>query len=476
MIRKVGIGAAAAAVAFSSLATTSTASAQAYTTSFTTSVTYQNVGTATANISMQFYPQGSGTAVTLAVNPLAAKAGTSVFLGNVASVNAGFVGSAVLSADQPVVATMVQVPQGSATVKNRPLANGFSSGAAKYLIATVLKNKFNTTTKFSVQNVDTENLNLSVTFYSADTAAAPVTKTVAALPAGSASYFDAGAITELPAGFNGSAQITAKKADGSNGNVVAAALELSTNGPAASAFEGISTSSAKYFMASAVCNYQGSSSAYAVQNTGDDGAADASVKVTYNNGKTETQTIAVGKKASFLGCTPGNPAGFLGSAVIEATGNKIVAVGKVTGGGLSTAFLGAPVGAAKLALPYVRWTQAGYNGTAGRQRVFIAIQNVGADLAAGAVTVQYLDRDGKVVGTDTMPAIAQNAKVNSNANNIGAAGAEFGWYGGSNFGGSVIIQGPAGSQLTAIARVKSNTSTTATATEVGEDYNAIPIE
>lgn len=476
MIRKVGIGAAAAAVALSSLATTSTASAQAYTTSFTTSVTYQNVGTATANISMQFYPQGSGTAVTLAVSPLAAKAGTSVFLGNVSSVNAGFVGSAVLSADQPVVATMVQVPQGSATVKNRPLANGFSSGAAKYLIATVLKNKFNTTTKFSVQNVDTEALNLTVTFYSADTAAAPVAKTVAALPAGSASYFDAGAIAELPAGFNGSAQITAKKADGTPGNVVAAALELSTNGPAASAFEGISTSSAKYYMASAVCNYQGSSSAYAVQNTGDDGAADASVTVTYNNGKTETQTIAVGKKASFLGCTPGNPAGFLGSAVIQATGNKIVAVGKVTGGGLSTAFLGAAQGAPKLALPYVRWTQAGYNGTAGRQRVFIAIQNVGsANLAAGTVKVQYLDRDGKLVGTDTMGAIAQNAKVNSNANNV-AGGAEFGWYGGSNFGGSVIIEGPAGSQLTAIARVKSNTSNTATATEVGEDYNAIPIE
>lgn len=482
VIKKVGMGAAAAAVALSALATATQVNAQSYTTSFITSITYMNVGSGDANVSAQFYPEANGTPVNVSLATLKQNAGTSVFLGNVSGVNSGFVGSAVLSADQPVLATMVQVPQGT-SVKNRPLANGFSSGGPKFLIATVLKKKYGAqnTTKFSVQNVDTEPLNLTVTFYNAEnTSAAPIEKTVSALPAGSSKYFDAGTITELADGFSGSAIITAKKADGSDGNVVAAAMELAANGTDASSFEGIQQSSTKYFMSSAVCQYQGSSSAYAVQNTGDAGSDPATVKVTYIPSnkpevgiKTETKIIPVGAKASFLGCDPGLGSGYLGSAVIEATGNTIVAIGKVTGGGLSTAFLGEASGASKLALPYVRWTETGFNTTAGRQRVFIAVQNVGdADLAAGSVKVRYLDRDGVEVGVHTLGAIAANGKVNSRAIDIGAAGSEFGWYGGSAYGGSAIIEGPAGSKLTAIARVQTMSS----AGVVAEDYNAIPVE
>jgi len=479
VIRKIGIGAAAAAVALSALATATPVGAQAYTTKFTTSLTYMNVGTGAANISLQFYNQANGTAINVARPQLSQNAGTSVFLGGITDVGAGFTGSAVMSADQPVVATMVQVPQGSTTVKNRPLANGFSSGASKYLVATVLKNKFNFTTKFSVQNVDTEALNVQVQFFNADTPSATPTHTanIATLPAGSAQYFDAGTIAELGGTFNGSALITATKSGGQPGNVVAAAMELSTNSTGASSFEGIDATAAgsKFYMPSAVCNYQGSSSAYAVQNTGDLSAtAPASVKVTYNNGRTETKSVPVGAKASFLGCDPGNPAGFLGSAVLEATGNSIVAVGKVTGGGLSTAFLGASQGASKLALPYVRWSQTGYNATRGYQRVFIAIQNVGgADLPAGAVKVRYLDKNGTEVGVHNLAAIPNNGKVNSTALEAGAP--EFGFYPDGSFGGSAIIEGPAGSQLVAVARVKSKTGPAAL-DEVGEDYNGIAIQ
>jgi len=141
----------------------------------------------------------------------------------------------------------------------------------------------------------------------------------------------------------------------------------------------------------------------------------------------------------------------------------------VFGGGLSTAFLGFTSGASKVALPYIRWTtEHWYDGT--RQRAFIAIQNVGADLPADAVTVKYYDKAGVLVGTDTLGAIPSGAKVNSNAGNIGAA--EFGYYTDGTFGGSAIVEGPAGSALAVIVRIQTRVGSTS----VAEDYSGIAIQ
>jgi len=139
---------------------------------------------------------------------------------------------------------------------------------------------------------------------------------------------------------------------------------------------------------------------------------------------------------------------------------------------MSTAFLGFTGGASKVALPYVRWTtDQWYDGT--RQRAYIAIQNVGDDdLPAGAVTVKYYDKAGGLVGTDILEAIPAGAKVNSNAGNIGDAGAEFGYYSDGTFGGSAIVEGPEGSQLAVIVRIQTRTGST----DVAEDYNGIAIQ
>ena len=108
-------------------------------------------------------------------------------------------------------------------------------------------------------------------------------------------------------------------------------------------------------------------------------------------------------------------------------------------------------------LPYVRWTESQWT-PGGRQRAYIAIQNVGAT-PAGAVTVRHVDKNGDVVGTHSLPAIPSGGKVNSWAGlpevtGNRAALNEFG-YAGGQFGGSVIVEGPAGSQLVAVARVAS---------------------
>jgi hypothetical protein len=301
-----------------------------------------------------------------------------------------------------------------------------------------------------------------------------VTQNITALPSGAAKYFDLGTLVVLGLNFNGSVQITSvKTGTATPGAVVATSLEANTSTNDVYAFEGIAQTSDTVYMPSAFCKYGAGNinSAYAVQNTG---ASAVNISVTYSNGNVDGPvSVAAGAKQSFPGCgrvSGLNPVNFIGSAKITAPGGQIVAIGKIGGGGLSTAFTGVADGSVKLYVPYVRWTDANWtNGT--RQRTSIAIQNVGsAPLTAGQVTVKYYDRNGALVGTDTLGAIAVSAKVSSNARNVGVAASEFGYYGALT-GGSAVVEGPVGSKLAVIARVTSYISATLS---VGEDYNGIP--
>ncbi len=462
------------------------ASAQiAYNAPFTTSITYQNVGTGTATIVFQFYPENNGTPVSVP-KTLAEGAGGSLYVGSLTEVAAGFNGSVVMSSDVPVVATLVQI-SGDSAVKNRPLSNGFSSGASEYLLATVLKNQFSTSSRFSVQNASSTSVDVTINLFNADnTAAPPIVVTQNNLPAGAAKYFDMGQLSQVTAAsFNGSATITAVESGTSTpANIVASVLELSTSADAASSFEGVTGGSNTVYMASALCSAFGASSAYAVQNTS--ATTTATVTVTYSNSNgsgSEVANIAPGAKRSFLGCTANN-AGYSGSATITAvqqgTSNPadVVAIGKVFGSGNSTAFVGADSGSSMLALPYARYSVSQFDSGA-RQRTFFAIQNVGSALGSGAVVVKYLNINGAVVATHTLGAMATGQKLNTNALHpsvVLSSGFtqadldEFGYIAG--FGGAVVVEGPPGSELVAIARVQSKTTTGV----VGEDYSGIPIQ
>ena len=163
-----------------------------------------------------------------------------------------------------------------------------------------------------------------------------------------------------------------------------------------------------------------------------------------------------------------------GAAIVESATQPVVAIGKAYGAGLTTAFNGVAVGYQVNALPYVRWaTDVDYNAGL-KQRTFITIQNVGADLVAGdVITIDYRGPDGSIEGTHTYTVgaggLPNAAKINSSAFNAGLL--EFGYYG-SVFGGAAVITGPAGSELAAVARVSSVTSP---GHFVSEDYNSQPV-
>lgn len=442
--------------------------AAAYGTSFTTSITYQNVGASTATVSLEFYAEASGTPIVISRPDLAPMAGTSIFVGSLGDLTPGFKGSAVMVSNQPLVATLVQIPAPASGVKVRPLSNGFTGGASYVLVPTALRNAFNANTIISVQNVDSVPADFQLVFV--PVSGSNIVVDTLDVPAYATKYYDLAQMPEFTGSFNGSVQVFAFKAATTDpGVAVASAMELRTNATGASAFEATNDFATTVYMPSALCKFNSvQTSSYAVQNTTD---ADVTVSVNYDSGVVDgPYTLAPGAKQSFNACDGGNAAGYIGSAVINASG-EVVAMGKVFGGGLSTAFLGFTGGVSKVALPYVRWTTSHwFDGT--RQRAFIAIQNVGTDLAAGAVTVKYYDKDGVLVGTDTLGAIPAGAKVNSNAGNIGEAGAEFGYYTDGSFGGSAVVEGPAGSALAVIVRIQTRDGSQS----VAEDYSGIQIQ
>jgi hypothetical protein len=439
--------------------------AGAYTTPFTTSITYQNVGTGPATISLTFYAETSSSPITITLPELAKMAGTSIYVGNVGDIANGFKGSAVMSSNQPIVATMVQTTAANSPVKVRPMSNGFTAGSDYVLVPTVLKAKYDAHSIVSVQNVDTVANDYRLVFV--PVSGSSITVNTTNVPAGSTKFYDLGKMSQIPAGFNGSLQVFATKTGGSDkGVVVASAMELGIASNNAYAFEGTNTFATKIYMPSGMCNYKQQNSSYAVQNTTN---ADVSVTVKYSNGNDDgPYTLAAGAKRSFVGCAV-NPNGFIGSAVIEASG-AIVAMGKVYGGGLSTAFLGFTQGGAQVALPYVRWTTAHWaDGT--RQRAYIAIQNVGTEaLAAGTVNVEYYDKSGNLVGTKPLPAMGPGEKSNSTPEGLMAG--EFGYYDNNTFGGSAVVRGPAGAKLAVVVRIAQSVGSGIAA----EDYSGMSIQ
>ncbi len=504
------------------------AAASAYATKYVTSITYMNVGTADANLSVTMYDAtGTDTVDYALTNPdgsvrsIAPNASASLSVSSITSLNSDWKGGAVISSNQPLVATVVQVSN-DAVIKTRPVSNGFSSsdGSANIIIPTVLKTCFadSLTTRFNVQNVSSGSVNVTVTLKwpNGNTAATPVNSQ--AVTAGDVVSVDLGSISSFtpatgytpPTGcaFNGSAIITA-----TGGNVVATALEASITNRYANSFEGFkgtdSDGAATVYMPTALCNINygdgAQSTAYAIQNLANTANT---VTVTYNyqvrasNGTlgsaTSTAvnlTIPIGSKASVPGCqtaltSVGNsttltgtamPANAVGSAVITASNGNIVAISKVIGAGISAATPGITTGSAKVVVPYVRYSNqcftpvpsAAICRSESRQRTLFAVQNVGSGSAT--ITMKLYDHNGAQVGSDFSTTIAAGAKASlSPANVTPAVGTsnEFGYW---EVNGAIVYAGSAvftatGSTIAVVTRVLSMTPLG----QAGEDFNGIP--
>jgi len=485
--------AAASALPLSTLRTTQAQPPSASQT-FTTRIYVQNPNPNPASGIINFFDElGSGMphSVNFPLN-LNSNGSTEILVGTLSGLGSGWKGSAVISADQPVVAASVQVPPSG---YGHMMSNAFTSaeGTSNLFLTTFLRNFGDEVSLFGVQNIESEAINIRARFI--DTGGNPVITPTLVLQANTAKFFDAAnaAATigpSFPITFNGSVVVTATKvSDGSPARIVGISetrrndTGSSPNRFRAYAFEAIplSAGAQTIYMPTALCKSGPGSQTtfFAIQNLSFTSPTVITVTYTAVTGSLPSpnvQNLPPLAKVSVDPCQTNGAAAYSGAATITSSSQPIAAVGKAaqTSGPLTqprftTAFLAQASGASRLAVPYIRWNPPGTDF-----RSFVAIQNIGStSIPAGQLTVTYYAQDGTVAANCTsVVAMPVGAKLNSTAANTFPADFTCSPAVGlsSSFIGSAVIQGPSGSNLLAVVR---NFAPAASAQIHTEDFNAI---
>lgn len=508
------------------------ASTNTYNAKFVTSMTYMNVGTRAANLSIKFidesgtiinYPimNSDGSARTLAPNA-SASLGVSVLRLSTTSWNSG----AIISANQPLATTMVQVSS-SRVIRVRPVSNGFSASDAHTTISLPYVAKACTssslTTRFNVQNIgpSTDDITINLFWPNGDTA---FSQTFSSIAAGQIVAIDMGTISVInptttgyviPSNcvFEGSARISTT----GTSKVVATAFETSTTGRSAATYESlVSPGSNRIFMPSVLCNVNygdgAQSSSIIVHNTG---ASAARITYTYSYqiraangtlGAITNKQVALPARSvrpnatlTINACTD-VPSGAVGSAVVTTFNPalSVTALSRVTGPGVSALAPGIPLNyaAASVAAPYVRYSTRCFTASPktavcrneSRQRTLFSVQNTSTNTDI-RVRMTLYNHLGVIVGTRFVSGVIKpGAKVSLSPINIAAinntaitnVNNEFGyWVVGGNlvYGGSAIFESfnattNAVSTIPIAVTIRVLNSTVVGQT--AEDYNAIP--
>ncbi len=438
--------------------------AQTSTATYSTTITYQNIGSDTAHVTLLFYPEDSNSPISISRPDLAVGASATVSVGSLGS-STGFRGSAVVKADMQLAVTMTQIPNNS-DIKSRPMASGFIQGSSEIWFPFALKETPGTI--ISVQNVDQKPVNLKLTFYSTN---GTVTINKNNVAVGSAAYFNLDTMDELSVGAYDVYVKATRTGSDDIGKIAGLQINQTSSAEGTYATESLSQAGKKIYMPAAMCyGVSGFSTSYYIYNTSL--TESTTVTVLYNSGKKGTLTLSPNYGTWYHACMPsGTQSGYNGSAVITSNNTNIIAWGHIKNNGLIASFTGQTVGSNVLAVPYVVYSASKYTNST-RQRTMIYIQNLGSSLAKGAVKVKYYDKNGNLVGTHSLGSMGNGARIESNPTSIGSAGSEFGYYSDGTSGGSAVIEAPAGSNIMAVAWVHWNPSKDLYR---GEAYNAIPI-
>jgi hypothetical protein len=452
----------------------------AVTAAWDSSITYYTPDAGGGTLQIDYYSE-DGTKYSADPIALSGNKAGSLYIGSVSSLPSSFGGSAVLSADVPIVATSVQFAAGAeAGSYGRALYSGFDSSraATPFYVPTVLLNQFNTTSRVSVQNVESFEIAATLTFK--EPGESDIVHTVD-IPAQSAYIFMPDDIPGMRDPFNGSLVVEAHKEGdaATDGRIVAVSQEGHVSGRAAYAFEGVAGGSTGVYMASMLCNYRSENqiSYYAIQNASTTSSA-TNVNITYYDtagnqvGTDQKLGLGAGEKWSANPCAAGVADGLSGSAVIESTGEPLIAIGKVAAdNGMVTSFLGEPSGHTKVAAPYIRWS----SDPTAEFSAYIAVMNVGGSDATDIVA-RYYDGDGNLAGTDSVATagdpLPNLIKANTTALDAGALDTN-GNFGISPYGGAVEFESD--QPIVVVVRL-AKTVSLGSVTMFAEDYNGVPVQ
>ena len=290
------------------------------------SINLQNTGTGTATITIQFY-DSSGTLVhTYTPDPLAAGGAVSIYVPGVVTGLASGQYSAVVSSDQPVIASVNTGSTNSATAPWTSFAyDGFDqsqAGTTLYFPGNY-KNYYNFYSEIVVQNTGSSTATLTGTFKKADGTVIASNVAMGTLAPNASKTFPMSAFSQLPSG----------NADGLFGAVISSDQpivgvaniwrEQPTNGTAS--YSGFTGGSSTLYAPALYKEYYGFGSALTIQNVG---TGTATGTVTYSNGTTKNFSLAEGAAIEFYQpadpALPGGNTNGVFAASVTATSGQVV--------------------------------------------------------------------------------------------------------------------------------------------------------
>jgi hypothetical protein len=516
--------------------TAASAATNAYDAKYVTSISYMNIGTVPANLNVVFYAT-TGTSVAYQLidanggaRVIPANASASLSVSTVSDLSSAGKYSAVVTSNQPLIATVMQVANDS-IIGTDPISNALraSDASLKVALPAVMKGCFadDLTTKFAIQNTTAASLSdvtYSLKWANGDDA---FVSSAITIPAGGVEYVDLASVSigSKPAGVTlptGCAFSGAAFVESATGALAVTAVELSGVNKYGSSFEGQAGTTADgattIFMPSAMCrvNYGDGeqTSTYAIQNlTNGVASVDVAYKYQVKSGgtwgavtnKTLSIDVPAYGKVSVSGCDAsknamgnvdtatgqGMPPASAGSAKITSTA-KIVAVQKVNGGGLSSSTPGIISSSSTVYTPFVRYTTSCFAASPAaavcrgesRQRTFFAVQNTGG--ATVKVRMKLYNYKGEEVATLLTANVLPDAKVSIDPSkataSTGHTAAELAEFGYAVVSGAVLYSGSAvfesvdpttlaaASTIGVVARVVSMSPLGQT----GDDYNGTP--
>ena len=411
------------------------------------------------------------------------------------SIGKSFAGSAVVSADVPVVAVYKQVSS-SSNPYSPILYTSFSAdqaGNGTFYIPSVQRSP-SFVSQIGIQNVEAVDLDLTLKFYPSG-GGAPFIATQKSVKPQYSYVFKLSDLAVIPIPFYGSLVITATPSVGGSSNtdyILAAVQEVQGNGRQAYAYEGAANGASTIFMPSAMCNVGKTmqTTYYAIQNIDPNNAGIATITYFDGQGKQIAQMTTDPippynkNKNTISTCDPAVIKYTAGKTVLSAviTGTNLVAMGKVqSNDGLMTAFLGStqPTTNRKdannnpeyhVALPYVEWS----NSTLG-YRSYIAVMNASGQPETN-IKVNYYRRNGKgqpfavqtVQLASTNTPLQINAKRNTEPDQVAGALDKS-----KAFLGAVEIISD--QPVVVIVRVQRGVSGIRGVTTLGDDYSGINI-
>lgn len=252
-------------------------------------VSVQNPGSTDALVTLEFYAADTAGAVYWFSDTIPARSQKTWYIPNLTDVPDNFVGSVVVSSDQPVQAIVnTQVPTTGTGTMSNPNRVGTSSGvtdpAPQMYVPQVMRDYYGWNSYLAVQNAGSSSASVTVKIYNA--AGTEVDSEAVTIPAGSMHLFSQADNTTLGSSFVGSAKITSAENLAVVCNFYNAATDYTT--AQFHSYNGFSGGATTLFVPRLVKDYYNYQSGLKVQNVG---SANTTVTVTYYfGGTTYTQT------------------------------------------------------------------------------------------------------------------------------------------------------------------------------------------